>query len=51
MSNQPQKSICMSIDQLIDAAVANKEGIIASNVHFLQLLERGVQEALKIDLL
>ena len=34
MSNQPQKSICMSIDQLIDAAVANKEGIIASNGAF-----------------
>jgi phosphoenolpyruvate carboxykinase (ATP) len=34
MSNQPQEPIRMSIDQLIDAAVANKEGIIASNGAF-----------------
>ena len=34
MSNQPQEPIRMSTDQLIDAAVANKEGIIASNGAF-----------------
>ena len=34
MSNQSQESIRISTDQLIDAAVANKEGIIASNGAF-----------------
>ena len=34
MSNQPQEPIRISTDQLIDAAVANKEGIIASNGAF-----------------
>ena len=34
MSNKPQEPIRMSTDQLIDAAVANKEGIIASNGAF-----------------
>ena len=34
MSNQSKEPIRMSIDQLIDAAVANKEGIIASNGAF-----------------
>ncbi len=34
MSNQLQESIRISTDQLIDAAVANKEGIIASNGAF-----------------
>ena len=34
MSNQPKEPIRMSTDQLIDAAVANKEGIIASNGAF-----------------
>ena len=34
MSNQSQESIRLSTDQLIDAAVANEEGIIASNGAF-----------------
>ena len=34
MSNQSQESIRISTDQLIDAAVANEEGIIASNGAF-----------------